>query len=524
MTIELTEAQVRSNKALFDWCLSKGRRAIARRHYIQATRWCQLAAETAGFGCGLLASQELEFLLLDIAKQIPSPPTAPRREAQKHWLHVMTRTDSVGGHNALIKRWIELNPKNERHSVVVLDYQDPDENDLQRATDATGGQFHYLGNLLSRPIDCAWKLRELAWTNADYVVLHHHMWDVIPTLAFGIPGGPPVLLMNMADHLFWVGASIADLILQLRPESTVLSKRYRGTDRSYLLNIPLPEMNLTQDTDSCVNLRENLGIPPDALVFLTIGRATKYEPREGIDFISCAKDLLERLPSSYLIAVGPTIEHPAWRSAHEATRGRLIPVGSQRNLKPYYKTSDIYLEGFPFGSLTALLEAGLTGLPCVRAPAVVPPIFRSTGPSIEDLPVPADPASYVKLAVGLATLPRTQLKQMGEQLSEKVEQFHRSGWVKQLANIPIPDQHRNYSLGSKVATLTLADAKILRWLDGDALQAIRWKAGGLGVDASIDLELIIKALRQLPDVTFIQNLFRVFLENPVRQPQVKSIS
>ena len=524
MTIELTEAQLRSNKALFDWCLSKGRRAIARRHYIQATRWCQLAAETAGFGCGLLASQELESLLLLVAKQIPIPTKPkPHKGMQKRWLHVLSETSRIGGHTILAKRWIEADQGKDQHSVLILRHQDPDDG-LRDAVEASGGAINSLSASYQRPLECARSLREFAWTHADYVVLHTHMWDVLPSLAFGIPGGAPVFLLNHADHLFWTGGSIADLVLQLRPEGTLLAEKYRGIERNYQLNIPLPEKHLGPDNADGLSPRERLEIPSDARVFLTIGRAAKYEPREGIDFISCAKDLLQQVPGSYLIAVGPTTEQPEWSRAHEETQGRLIPVGSQRNLKPYHETSDIYLEGFPFGSLTALLEAGLAGLPCVRAPAVVPPIFRSTGPSIEDLPVPADPASYVKLAVGLAMLSRPQLEQMGEQLSAKVDQFHRSGWVKQHANIPIPDQHRNYSLGGKVATLTLAEAKMLRWLDGDALQAIRWKAGRLGVDASIDLELIIKALRQLPDVTFIQNLFRVFLDNPVRRPQVKSIS
>ena len=138
--------------------------------------------------------------------------------------------------------------------------------------------------------------------------------------------------MNMADHLFWTGASIADLVLQLRPESMALSEQFRGIERNYLLNIPLPEPPIAQEGESAINSRENLGIPSDALVFLTIGRAPKYEPREGVNFISSAMDVLRQVPGAYLIAVGPSMEDPAWQRAHKETQGRLIPVGTQRNL------------------------------------------------------------------------------------------------------------------------------------------------------------------------------------------------
>ena len=39
------------------------------------------------------------------------------------------------------------------------------------------------------------------------------------------------------------------------------------------------------------------------------------------------------------------------------------------------------------------------------APGVLPPIFKSSGPAIDNLPEPADTAAYVRQAVELATLP-----------------------------------------------------------------------------------------------------------------------
>lgn len=524
MRIELTANQVLTNRAVFGWCIRRARHAIALRDYIQAVRWCQLAAETAGFGCGLLASQDLESILLDIAKQISIPLERSQTDSRKRRLHVMTRTDSIGGHNALIKRWIESNPEHEQHSIVVLEYKDPDEASLHKLTEATGGQVYYFGDIYSRPLECARMLRELAWSSADYVVLHHHMHDVIPTIAFGIPSGPPVYLMNMADHLFWTGASVADCVLQLRPESITLSEQHRGIDRNHLFNIPLPANTITDDAQSSTDLRQGLGIPAGAVVFLTIGRATKYEPREGIDFISSAVDVLTQVPDAYLIAVGPSLELPGWQKAYNKMQGRLIPVGNQVNLRPYHMAANIYLEGFPFGSLTALLEAGLAGLPCVRAPGVLPAIFRSTGPAIDNLPVPVDTVAYVKQAVHLSKLSRSNLSRMGSALAAKVDQFHRSGWAQQLSGIQIPGEHRNYSLSTGTAPLSLTEAKMLRWMDGDALKFIRWRAFKLGIERSFDLELFTQSLSQLPSIEFLSSLLGMTLRTSTPRPRTTFIS
>lgn len=526
MISDLTEGQIEFNKTIFDWCLRNARRAVDRRHYIQTTRWCQLAAKVGGFGCGCLVSPELESLLLEVANQLPTFPDTVRPAGScKRWLHVMTRTDRIGGHNALLKRWMECTLTADRHSIALLEHQDPDEKDLCNVAEASGGQFVFLGNLNSRPLESAQKLRELAWTTADYVVLHHHMWDVIPTLAFGITGGPPVLLLNMADHLFWVGASIADLVLQLRPEGQTLSEQYRGIDRNYLLNIPLPNQPSTnRDVNTAADLRQKLGIPSDCLVFLTIGREPKYEPREGVDFTATATDLLRQVPGSYFIAVGPSKENPAWCRAHEKTQGHLIPVGPQHDLRPYHMAADIYLEGFPFGSLTALLEAGLAGLPCVRAPRILPPIYRSNGPAIDYLPEPANPLGYVEQALELAGLSRADLRRMGAELSARIDHIHRIGWVDNVVQIPLPDVHQIHTKMPGIAPLPSSEAKFLRYLDGDPLRFVLWKARERGLDTSMDLRLLLAALRNLANRGWAYDSIRPFFEKPVHPPLLKSIT
>jgi hypothetical protein len=75
--------------------------------------------------------------------------------------------------------------------------------DLADAVGSRRGKVTAIGSNGSL-LDRAKALRELAWREADRVVLPVHMWDPIPAIAFGIEGGPPVFVLKHADHAFWV--------------------------------------------------------------------------------------------------------------------------------------------------------------------------------------------------------------------------------------------------------------------------------------------------------------------------------
>ena len=523
MMMELTGAQLNFNRSLFDWCLRNAERTHAIGHKIQSARWCQLAGKLAGFGCGMLVSHELEALLLKLAADIKTTiPWQPSQAGTRRWLHVMTRTDSIGGHNALLKRWIHANPLGERHSIAVLEYLDPEETELHAAVRQTGGEFFSLVEYADTPLECARNLRELAHAQADVIVLHHHMWDVIPTIAFGVADCPPVLLLNMADHLFWVGAAISDMVLQIRPEGTELTREFRGVDRSHLLNIPLPEKPTADAT--AVDIRKTLGIPEDACVYLTLGRESKYEPREGIDFLATAGKIIDTVPGAYLIAIGPSRNHPAWDRAFRESEEHIVAVGPQRALPGYFAAADIYLEGFPFGSLTALLEAGLAGLPCVRAPAFLPSIYRSNGPAIDHIAAPADADVYVEHARHLSALSSDERHRLGRDLAEKVAHKHCAGWAEGLKELPVPFAHRLYPFADTVTPLPPGYAQLLRWYEGDALAYAAWHIQRYAMNMKIDPPLLLACMRGLPRLDRMLGLFRSVFSPPTEQPVIKGIT
>jgi hypothetical protein len=120
---------------------------------------------------------------------------------------------------------------------------------------------------------------------------------------------------------------------------------------------------------------------------------------------------------------------------HTRTQGRAKAVGVQQDLIPFHLAADIYLEGFPFGSLTALLEATLAGLPPILAPAGCPLPYRSDDFALLDLSEPKDVQEYVHMAAELAEQPAKR-RHLGEQVRLRTIDTHcGSGWVEYIKGL-----------------------------------------------------------------------------------------
>jgi len=322
---------------------------------------------------------------------------------------------------------------------------------MYEAIISKGGEIHALGGVKSLN-ERARLLREIAWQEADVVVLHTHMWDVVPVISFGVPGGPPVLLLNHADHAFWVGAAVTDILINLRRSGKDVAEKWRGIDRHAYLPIPLltPGKHVPHSRRS---VRAELGIPEQAPVFLTVGSHFKYLTIGEVNFIDTACRLLKKVPDAYLIAVGPTTDHPDWYTARGITGGRMMAVGQKHELAGYFAAADVYIEGFPFGSLTALLEAGLAGLSCVRAPISCPPPFTSDGEALDHLPQPTDLDDYISQATALVTSP-TYRRSQSQTLKEAIEGIHLGAdWQSFLDDIKahLPTQHSIHQLSATIS-------------------------------------------------------------------------
>ena len=438
------------NRALFDACICNARTCGDAGQFEESLRWSSVGgwfASRKGW-FGELCSQRLELNLLQAARTLTTPMRGQRRQSRPRWLHVFTEAYGTLGHTNLCRRWIQYDEQ-AIHDVALVDQRGIAPANLVEAVGKAGGTCLIL-DPLSPYLERAQKLRNYAWENADVVVLHIHPEDVIATTAFGVAGGPAVLFVNHADHAFWVGCAVADLVLDIRTSGHVWTKEARGVVRATILPLPLIQGQDEPDGKAIDpqqkrQIRRDLGISEDGIMFLTVGSAAKYDPIGGHDFIQTAVKILQECKDAHLIAVGPS-DQGRWKEARLATGGRLRAIGRQPDSTLFCKVADVYLEGFPAGSLTALLEAGESGLPFVRGLRSCAPPYSSDGIGIDEVLQPIDPADYVRMAVNLAQDSKTRVE-LGRKLQRVIRSnYCGTGWLAQLQKVKrlMPESHAVY--------------------------------------------------------------------------------
>lgn len=414
--------------AAFDWCV---RNALALEKAADAERaagWAMAAGLLAvRFGYSSLCSATLESLLLRLGGGLGAclEPAAKRGTGRARWLHVFTRTWEIGGHTALATRWIERNPRSEQHSLVLTDQPEGHvEPRIRQAVEHSGGRVVSLIGTKSL-IGRAAALRAFASQHADVVVLHANPPDVIPALAFAAGGGPPVLLLNHADHAFWIGVAVADRVIDIRDSGQRLTLAHRGSARSKLLPLPLPDAGVApKDRAAAAARLGNPSLLQCGLVLLTIGSAHKYVPVPKLDFFAAARRILQQVPGATLIAVGPKPEQASWQRLSADCGGRVIAVGPDPELRAWHAAADLYLEGFPVGSYTALLEVALAGRAVVRKPWLVPPsVLAVDRGALADIEPQATTEGYVARAVELCR-DAAQREQLALSASAAVRAVH----------------------------------------------------------------------------------------------------
>jgi hypothetical protein len=144
-------------------------------------------------------------------------------------------------------------------------------------------------------------------------------------------------------------------------------------------------------------------------------------------------------------------EDERWREASKNTASRLRAIGrqNQSHIGDFHDAADLYIEGFPFGSTTALLEAGLKRIPVILAPASCPPPYGTDGVAIDDIITrPSDIEEY-KNQVRSLIANRDERERLADQLSVSIRNHHTGdGWMRYLENMvdKLPPTHRTYPL------------------------------------------------------------------------------
>lgn len=445
------QAILQANSNTYELLKSKIGLSDATENFEKNLRQVVLAAQFAGtFHTGRFADGSIENPTLDIGRRLIVKNSQQRSYTDKavgknharHVLHITSLVDRVGGHTRMLYHWIR-NDISSCHSVVLLNQHNSVPRWFSDVVLNGGGSLIKL-SLIDTLCRKACDLAALVKKNVDLVVLHHSGSDVIPTIAFSNNDSPPVAVLNHADHVFWLGSSVTDMVINLRTAAAEHTSRRRFVSTNTVLPIPLVD---SPRRISRRNARTSLGISQKEIVLLSVGRGEKYRPSGVFDFVATAAKILNQEKNAHLYVVGESrenINHFLRSEIHE----RLHFVGTVDDPSPYHHAADIYLESFPFGSTTALLEAALSGLPVVPAYAPLFPLLVGSADSIIGiLTNPKNEQEYIERTMFLIDQPE-QRGQLGQTLRRQILADHvGEGWLNRLDRLYVNTDRLSHSPG-----------------------------------------------------------------------------
>ncbi|WP_223226228.1 glycosyltransferase [Sporomusa sp. GT1] len=315
---------------------------------------------------GFFASAKLEGVLGKFAQKLHSQAANPaiaisKPDPQKrNILHVLSQGYFGGGHTATLARWIDMDTESV-HSLLVTLQSTTNPPGLAKSALASGGWYNTLDTQNLTLSQRARLLHAVANMWADIVVLHIHPHDPVPTVAFGIAGGPPVVFVNHADHAFSLGMTVADLVAEHRAGGQFITQKRRSAAASYVLPVPLgpsPELQARETAKAA------LGIEPDKIVLLTIAPPYKLLPCGEYNFAKLLGEIVNRQQQVEILVVGPP-EAGEWARLKSESNGRIRTFAGQQDLVRFYSAADVYVDSLPLGSADEALAAAVLGIPVV---------------------------------------------------------------------------------------------------------------------------------------------------------------
>ncbi|MBW6397525.1 glycosyltransferase family 4 protein [Roseomonas sp. HJA6] len=394
-----------------------------------------IAAWVASAGTfGAFASQELEEVLTEIGRRACGEDIAPAcakpgREVT-HVCHVLTGAVGIGGHTRMLTRWIGAD-SGRRHSVALTRQATvPVPDGLVDAVRAAGGTIRFVDEVRGGLIAQARALRRFV-AAADLVVLHIYPFDVVPSLAFAAPGGPPVVFLDHADHTFWLGHRATTTMASMREAGRGIMIRRRGVDPGAIAALPTI-LDPRERALSRAAAKERLGIDPNTVLLCSVARAPKFAGMGAFNYADLHVPALRRHPNATLLVVGAGEARPDWSAAAADVGGRIVALSERTDVATYFEAADIYVDSFPFVSITSALEAGSVGTPVV---SIFPygecaRVLGNNMAGIDDgILLCRDPEAYTATLSRLIT-DASSREAHGERLREDIRRHHTgAGWL-----------------------------------------------------------------------------------------------
>lgn len=350
------KTKIRNNRITYDKLKTNALNEQDIDKKIEKIKLC--ASWAVNLHTGLFSDRELENELIQISKTLQLKLHTYQKNTV---LHIMTKSGEHGGHSRYIDNWLR---SSKRKTALCLTEQKI--SDLPSYLDTTINELDIdtyslkQENILLR----AMELRKLA-SQFEYIVLSIHMNDILPILAFGTEDFErPVMLLNHADHIYWLGLSISDMIIELSSDGSLFTKTHRGyTGKSYVLPIPIDDCRAHKN----INFLQKFGIDDNVSLVVSMASPHKYKTNAASHFSLLCKSIVEENRNTYFIVIGPSLEEPEWKQIYEETNGLVIAAGilKKQEVLGIISQTSLYLDSFPLRSYTSLLEFSACGVPCL---------------------------------------------------------------------------------------------------------------------------------------------------------------
>lgn len=302
---------------------------------------------------GYFYSNTLEKYFVDIAQNLHIDLS--KDYLKDSCLHVMTTAYTSGGHTRVVERWLKLFDRTSKQSVVLINQEKniiPEE--LKNNVKLRNGELIIIDSDLPL-IEKALQLRLLA-SNYDYVVLHTHMDDPVATIAFGTEGfNRPVILFNHADHMFWIGRTIADLVLDMRKYKSI-TKTFRNIEGSKICPIPQEQ---TEEFPNKNISREKLNLSKEEKIILLSGSYFKFNAICE-DSISDVLECILKIKSQVKIIILGCKKNQKEFKAIKRKYHKNIIIKTKvpfEEYRYYVSSADLVIDSYPCSGGVTLIDA-----------------------------------------------------------------------------------------------------------------------------------------------------------------------
>lgn len=305
--------------------------------------------------CGVFRYEPMEELLQEIGKDFVVDNQA--NTVKNSFLHIMTKASVTGGHTRVVENFIKNRKEyDEKHNVILISQNNETKPEFCKELESKNELFD-LSNL-----DVLEKIKEIVLISGkyEYIILHHHMYDVLPIIALSqFKNKKNIYAYNHADHLYWVGASILTGSFEMSMDGLNFSQSRRGLSNTILLPIPLERKEkITTD------LKEKLNISNNSKIALTIGSQDRFITNE-YSYKDMIKEVFLKKEDICFIIVGKhTKEY--WKELWNHPNIRFVGLIPKEQLGEYYSIADLYVDSFPMGGGTATLDALCYEIPSIK--------------------------------------------------------------------------------------------------------------------------------------------------------------